>query len=106
MSHDQISFMKYSGVGVVAAFGVLTMSSSLPYVSVASMNPVSIFSETSGCFIGEETICNSSMLSNQAIGDIVSEYVKQLDKIKVNLQITKITKHLSHFDFEDEYEEL
>ena len=112
MPHEQMSFMKISGFGVVAAFGLLTMSSNLSDASVTSMNiKPDYFYEALGYFNGEETVYNSSMLSKQAIGDIVSfdkvsEFVQRHDKISVNLQITKITKHVSSFDFEDEYEEI
>lgn len=112
MPHEQMSFMKISGLGVVAAFGLLTMSSNLSDASVTSMNiKPDYFYEAPGYFNGEETVYNSSMLSKQAIGDIVSfdrvsEFVQRHDKISVNLRITKITKHVSSFDFEDEYEEI
>ncbi len=112
MPHEQMSFMKISSFGVVAAFGLLTMSSNLSDASVTTMNIKSdYFYEAPGYFNGEETVYNSSMLSKQAIGDIVSfdrvsEFVQRHDKISVNLQITKITKHVSSFDFEDEYEEI
>ena len=49
------------------------------------------------------------MLSRQTVGDIVStekeeEIVQQHEKINVNLQITKIAKHVSNFDFEEEFD--
>lgn len=112
MPHEQMSFMKISGLGVVAAFGLLTMSSNLSAVSLTSMNiKPAYFYESLGFFNGEETVCNSSMLSKQAIGDIVSfdrvsGFVQRHERINVNLQITRITKHVSSFDFEDEYEEI
>ena len=51
------------------------------------------------------------MLSRQAVGDIVSfekraDFVQQHEKINVNLQITKITRHISSFEFEEEYGEI
>ncbi len=112
MPQEQMSFMKYSGVGVVAAFGLLTMSSTLPDISVTSMSiKPDYFYEASANVFGEGTVCNSSMLSEKAVGDIVSfdrvsEFMQIHDKINVNLQITRITKHVSCFDFEDEYEEI
>lgn len=47
------------------------------------------------------------MLSRQAVGDIVSvekktDFVQQHEKINVNLQITKITKHISSFEFKED----
>lgn len=57
----------------------------------------------------DNTVCNSSLLSRQAVGDIVSvekktDFIQQHEKINVNLQITKITTHISNFDFEEEFE--
>ncbi len=112
MPHEQISIMKISGYGVVAAFGLLTMSSNLSDSSATSMNiKPDYFYEAPGFFNDEETVYNSSMLSKQSIGDIVSidrgtEFMQKHDRISVNLQITKITKHVSNFDFEDVYEEI
>ena len=112
MPHEQMGFMRISGFGVVAAFGLLTMSSDLSDASVTSVNiKPEYFYEAPGYFNGEETVCNSSMLSKQAIGDIVSfdrvsEFVQRHERISVNLQITRINKHVSNFDFEDEYEEI
>ena len=107
MPHEQTSFMKISGFGVVAMFGLLTMSSNLSDTSVTSMNIKPDFYEAPGYFNGEETVYNSSMLSKQAIGDIVSfdrvsEFVQRHERISVNLQITRITKHVSSFEFADE----
>ena len=44
----------------------------------------------------------------QAVGDIVlldraSDFVQKHERKTVNLQISKISKHISYFEFEDEY---
>lgn len=59
----------------------------------------------------DNTVCNSSLLSRQAVGDIISvkkkaNSVQRHEKINVNLQIIKISKHISNFDFEEEFEEI
>lgn len=33
------------------------------------------------------------------------DFIQKHKKVKVSLQITKITKHISNFDFDEEYEE-
>lgn len=112
MSQEQSGLGKISGLGVVAAFGLITMSSSLVDKSITTLSISPPFHyEKLGYFYGEETVYNSSMLSKQAIGDILSfdkgvDFVQKHEKIKVNLQITRISKHISNFDFEDEYEEI
>lgn len=112
MPIEQMSFMKVSGLGIVAAYGLLTMSSNLSDASITSMNIKSdFFYEAPEYFNGEETLYSSSTLSKQAVGDIVSfdrvlDFVQKHKRINVNLQITKINRHISSFDFEDEYEEL
>lgn len=75
MSQEQVGIKRIPGIGVVAAFGLLTMS------------------------------------SRQAVGDIVSnekksDFVQQHEKINVNLQIAKITRYVSNFEYEEEYEEI
>lgn len=100
------------GIGAVAAFGVLTMSSSIASNSFTTLNVNPAYYYEAHNYINNvNTVCNSSMLSKQAVGDIVSvekkaDFVQQHEKINVNLQITKITKHVSSFEFEEEYEEI
>lgn len=57
------------------------------------------------------TVCNSSVFSREKAGDIVSiekrsYFVQQHETININLQITKLTKHVSSFEFEEKYEEI
>ncbi len=66
----------------------------------------SLFSDT----IGE--VCVSSELQNKTIGDIVidnsvmSEFVQNHKANIFKLHITGVSKHVSKFDFEEEYEEI
>lgn len=111
MPQEQNGIKRMQGI-VVAAFGLLTMSSSIAGNSLTTMNACPPYNfETHNYIHNDTTICNSSMLSRQAVGDIVSvdkkpDFVQQHEKINVNLQITKITKHISTFEFEEEYEEI
>ena len=41
----------------------------------------------------------------RSVNDI-EDFLQQHEKINVNLQITKITTHISNFDFEEEFEEI
>lgn len=112
MSQEQNGIKRIQGIGVVAAFGLLTMSSSIASNSFITMNisPACNYEMHNYIYNGN-TVCNSSMLSRQAVGDIISvekktDFVQQHKKINVNLEITKITKHVSSFEFEEEYEEI
>ena len=110
MLQEQTGSKRLSDLCIVAAFGIITMSSNLSGHSNITLNNKPYY-ETKGCFSSEETICNSSTLSKNAVGDIVScdrvtDFVQNHDKINVTLHITKIHKHVSSFDFEDEYEEI
>ena len=112
MPQEQIGLKRIPGIGVVAAFGLITMSSSILSQSLTTMNiQPDYYFEAHNYSLAENTVCNSSTLSRQAIGDIVSigkktDFVQQHEKINVNLQITKISKHTSNFDFEEEFEEI
>ena len=112
MPQDQMGVKRIPGIGVVAAFGLITMSSSIASHSLTTMNVQPDYCyEAHNYSLADNTVCNSSMLSKQAVGDIVSvekkaEFVQQHEKINVNLQITKISKHVSNFDFEEEFEEI
>ncbi len=112
MSQEQVGIKKVPGIGIVAAFGLLTMSSSIASNSFTTMNvSPDCYYEVHNYINNDNTVCNSSMLSRQAVGDIVSfekraDFVQQHEKINVNLQITKITRHISSFEFEEEYGEI
>lgn len=110
MSQKQIGLKRIPSIGIVAAFGLITMSSSIASHSLTTINgQLDYYYEAHNYSLANNTVCNSSMLSRQAVGDIVStekkaEIVQQHEKINVNLQITKIAKHVSNFDFEEEFE--
>ena len=110
MSQEQRGLKKMSGI--IDACGFLTMSSSIATPSFTTMQTVpAYYSEIFNFSLTDHAICNSSMLSKRALGDIVSmekktDFVQQHEKTKVNLQITKIKKHISNFEFEEEYEEI
>lgn len=66
---------------------------------------ISSFNDTQG------EMCISSALAERARGDILTtseefEFFEKHQKKNVNLQITKITKHISKLDFEEEFEEI
>lgn len=112
MSQEQSGKKRMQGIGLVAAFGLLTMSSSIASNSFTTMNASPAYYYEAHDYINSDNdVCNSSMLSRQAVGDIVSiekktDFVQPHEKINVNLQITKLTKHISSFEFEEEYEEI
>lgn len=112
MSQEQMGLKRIPGIGVVAAFGLLTMSSSIASQSLTTMNiRPDYYYEAHNYSLSDNTVCNSSLLSRQAVGDIISvnkkaDSIQQHEKINVNLQITKISKHISNFDFEEEFEEI
>lgn len=88
------------------------MSSSSVSNSVTTMNiSPDYYYEAHNFINNDNTVCNSSMLSRKAVGDIVlaekkADFVQEHERINVNLQITKLTKHVSSFEFEEEYEEI
>lgn len=112
MAQEQVGIKRIPSIGIVAAFGFLTMSSSIAGNSFTTINVSPDYCYEAYNYINNDNaVCNSSMLSRQAVGDIVSiekktEFVQRHEKINVNLQITKITKHVSSFEFEEEYEEI
>ena len=110
MLQKQMEIKRNSPIVFVAAFGLITMSSGVMQ-SQTTVNVSPYFLETYSCLFDNNTMCNSSMLSKQAIGDIVyqekkSDFVQQHEKKKVCLKIVKIEKHVSDFDFEEVYEEI
>lgn len=111
MPQEQFGIKRLSGIGVVAAFGLITMSSSIASQSLTTMNIQHDYDYEAHNYSSADGVSNSSLLSRQAVGDIISlekkaDFVQQHEKINVNLQITGITKHVSSFDFEEEYEEI
>ena len=102
------------GLSVLTVFSVASLSSNVVGGSITSnvTNPyfyesVSVINDESG------GLCLSSNLSEQVVGDILADrniieenYWVKHEKRKVQLQITNITKHVSKFDFEEDYEEI
>lgn len=112
MPQEQIGLKRIPSIGIVAAFGLITLSSSIASHSFTTVNKrPDYYYEAHNYTLTDNTICTSSLLSRQAVGDIISidkkaDFVQQHEKINVNLQITKISKHISNFDFEEEFEEI
>ena len=109
---------KMSGLGLsvltVSVFSVASLSSNTISGNVTSSinnsycyEAVSIISDENG------EMCLSSSLGEQAGGailinqnDISDNYLIRHKRRSVQLQITKVSKHVSKFDFEEEYEEI
>lgn len=100
--------------GFMTALSILTISSGMfgnNSTTVSSSNPyyyeaVSAFNDIQG------ELCVSSVLVDKARGDMLAngeentEFFKQHQRKNVKLKITKIRKHISNFDFEEEFEEI
>ncbi len=112
MLQEQSGLKRISGISVVAAFGLITMTSNISSQSLATLNTKpAYYYETHNYLLTDNTACNSSTLSQHAVGDIVlpdgkSDFVQQHDKVNVKLQISRIYRHLSNFEFEEEFEEI
>ena len=111
MLQEQIGLKRIPSIGVVAAFGLVTMSSSIATQSLTTVNVQPDYYEAHNYSSADTTICNSSLLFSKSVGDIISvdkkpDFVQQHEKINVNLHITKISKYESNFDFEEEFEEI
>ena len=109
---QEVGAKRIPRIRVMATVGFITMSSSIVSQSLTTMSiKPNFYYEAHNYSVVDNTVCNSSLLSRQAVGDIVSvekktDFIHQHEKINVNLQITKITKHISNFDFEEEFEEI
>ena len=109
---QEVGAKRIPRIRVMATVGFITMSSSIASQSLTTMSiRPNITYEAQNYSVVDNTVCNSSLLSRRAVGDIVSvekktDFIQQHEKINVNLQITKITKHISNFDFEEEFEEI
>ena len=112
MAHEQNGLKKMSGIGVVAAFGLITMSSSITSQSLTTMdNKYDYYYEANNYLAADNTVCSSSELSKKAVGDIIvnekkMDFISKQKKINVNLQVMKISKYVSNFDTEEEFEEI
>ncbi len=99
-------------VGVITVLSLASMSQEVKD-SITSCTPIEYGYEAASLFsdkIGE--VCISSELQNNVIGDIViddsvmSDFVRNCKINSIKLRITEISKHVSKFDFEEEYEEI
>lgn len=103
------------GIGVMTALGVvLSASTATPLLNgnfTSNLNRAFVYEGISpfGDYGGE--LCVSSTLSEEVRGDVMASHkdVKRYEnheKISVQLQILQVRKHVSQFDFDEEYEEL
>lgn len=106
---------KMSGLrlSVLTVLGVTSLSSNV--VGSYTSNVANSYCYEAVSVINDECgeLCLSSNLSEQVVGDVWSNrssieenYWIKHEKKAVQLQITNISKHVSKFDFEEEYEEL
>lgn len=102
------------GVGVITVLSLASMSQN-PKNSMTTCVPADYRYEAASLFsdnIGD--VCTSSELQNNVVGNIMLEnennstldFVPKHKTENVKLNITDISKHVSRFDFEEEYEEI
>lgn len=112
MKFESYNMGKMYGLGV----GVMT------FLSMAAVSPDIHSSMTStlnnpykyeGIYLcSDDNLCTSSVLVEKAIGDVVceksieSDFVSTHEKYGVQIKVNQIKKHISTFDFEEEYEEI
>ena len=100
------------GVGMVTFLSSASMSSELYANSqTVGINSAYVYEGISFVNDKEGDMCISSLSSNMLRGDIVDNTEKLAFKQKrerkaVEIQVTHVSKHISRFDFEDEYEEM
>ncbi len=115
MVQDTYNVKKVSGLGikVMTFLSIATISSNTFGESVTlssnkqySYEAISVFNDSKG------ELCTSSPMPEYFCGEIMADnddFGKvniQREKRRVQLQITKIRKHVSHFEFEEEFEEI
>ena len=113
MSTDNTSTKRViTRASVIAAFGLITMSSSMASDAMLTcVESSNAYYAPSGFDTREEVVYNSSFLSKETIGDVVVvnndiSFSKFYERKNVKMHIVKTSKHVSRFDFDDEYEEL
>ena len=108
MQADPISLKKILSWGLVAAFGLITMSSNISANSYETVNSKQYSYYDLSCGnINETLVCSSPAFSSEAIGDVIFRGKTYRDRTKnVNLIISKISKYKPKFYFEDVYEEI
>ncbi len=99
----------------IGAVTVLSLASMFQggIVDTSTNMPTSYYYDSAALLNDNSGIaCISSELQNNTTGDIIKEndqivdMYKRKEKSSVRLHITEIKKHISHFDFEEEYEEI
>ena len=118
MINEAVGLKRFSGMGIqaitllsIAAMpttiqsGWISDKYTLCTNTIYDYNSATIISDN----IGE--LCLFSDFFNKTIGNIVniediSEFVSSHPRKKIKLNITKVKKHVSNFDFEEGYEEL
>lgn len=104
------------GLGVMTALSVATLSATNPPLfshdaHTSSRNQPYVYEGVPSYSVYGGDLCTSSTLSEMASGDIVTSE-KELDyhadrpKIRVQLKIRQVKQHISHFDFDEDYEEI
>lgn len=112
MQLQSYGIKKISGlsVGVMTFLSIASVSSNVLNSSVtAGINSPYVYEGLSLVNDNEGVMCISSFSSMNELmmrsSEVVDFYVSRHKK-KVELQITKTRKHISKFDFEEEYEEI
>ena len=93
-------------LGVASMFqsGIIDFSSNIP--SAFYYDSASTLNDCNGL------VSSSSELQNNTTGDIIIKTNQMVDmlgyrkKIDIRLRINEVRKHISHFDFEEEYDEI
>ena len=100
------------GVGVVTFLSLASMSSNMCNNSITmGTNGEYIYEGISYVNDNEGDMCISSEMSNMFRGDVVKnsdiiDFVHRREKKIIEIHVTRVSKHISTFDFEDEYEEI
>lgn len=116
MSQEASDLKRIAGIsaGVMTFLSMTTMPYGMSDVNSFTSNNNYPFSYESPVFVNDNQgeLCISSPMTNLVRGNImtvtqdVSEYVSTHTKRIVYLQVTKVSKHKSNFEFEEEYEEI
>lgn len=98
------------GVGVMTFLSMATVSPDIHSSMTSTLNNQYKYGGIYSCSDGN--LCASSVLAEKAIGDVVcdksieSDFVLKHEKYGVQIKVNQIKKHISTFDFEEEYEEI
>ena len=101
-----------TGIGVVTFLSLASMSSNIPGNSVTiGTNNEYGYEGISFVKDKEGDMCISSAITNISIGDVainpeIMDFMQKRERNSIEIQVTHIRKHVSKFDFQDEYEEI